>query len=295
MIDQSIQSKIKKIKIQTKRIMQSTLAGDYLSAFKGSGLEFDQIREYQMGDDVRSIDWNSSAKMNKIMVKQFIEERDRTVILAIDLSGSTDYSSQHELRRESIAQLAGALTFIASNNKDKVGALFFTDAVELWIPPSKGNVHLGKIIETIFTIKPRGQKTDIAAALRFLIKAKKRNAIIFMISDWIDDVHQYQKLLKVASCEYDLVGVRMMDPCEQSFPDVGFIEIQDSETGTAMTLDTRNAASAQHFLTHFLHARLMEQKRMFEKFRIDLLDITVGHSFIQPLIKFFHHRIRRQI
>ena len=294
MIDQTIKNKIKKITIHTKRIMHSPLAGDYLSAFKGSGLEFHQIRDYYHGDDIRAIDWNSSAKMNKIMIKQFVEERDRTIILAIDVSGSTAYSSQNELRQETIEQLAGTLAFIASENKDKVGALFFSDTVEQWIAPSKGNVHIGKIIETIFTIKPKNKTTNIAEALRFLINLKKRNAVVFMISDWIAPTDTFDKLLKVASCEYDFVGMRILDPREHEFPDIGFLDIRDSETGLLVTLDTRNKSSDQS-VSHFLKTRLTAQKRMFEKYRIDLLDLSVAQPFINPLIKFFHQRIRRHI
>lgn len=295
MIDPIIQNKIKKIKIHTKRIMTSTLAGDYLSAFKGSGLEFNQIRDYYMGDDVRAIDWNSSAKMNKIMIKQFIEERDRTIILAIDVSGSNNYSSQQELRKETIAQLAGTLAFIASENKDKVGALFFSDSVEQWIPPSKGNVHLGKIIETIFTIKPRNQSTDIAQALKFLIQLKKKNAIVFMISDWINQSSQFSTLLRLVRCQYDFVAVRVTDPCEHTIPDIGFLEFHDCENNQTILVDTRRKNSHGHTMSHALQARLIEQKHIFDKYRIDMLELIVAQPFINSLISFFHRRIRRQI
>ena len=289
MIDQTIHNKIKRIKIHTKRIMQSTLSGDYLSAFKGSGLEFDQIREYQAGDDVRSIDWNNSAKINKIMVKQFVEERERTVILAIDISGSTNFSSQAELRKETIAQLAGTLAFLASENKDTIGALFFSDVVEQYIPPSKGNVHIGRIIEAIFSITPKNTSTHLASALRFLANIKKRNAVVFMISDWIDESSDYQKLLKMVRCKFDFVGMRILDSCEHQLPDIGFLDVQDPETNTFITLDTRTS------LAQLLQSRLIEQKRLFDKYKIDLLDLTVAQPFINPLIKFFHQRIRRQL
>ena len=184
-IDPTLRNKIRRIRIYTRRIMQNVLSGDYLSAFKGSGLEFDQIREYNMGDDIRFIDWNASAKMNKIMVKQFIEERDRTVIIAVDVSQSTHYSSTFELRRDSIAQIAAALAFIAQESKDKVGIIFFSDRIEKWIPPSKGNVHIGSIIEHIFSLQSSSSMTNLVEPLKFLINLKKRNAVVFMISDWI--------------------------------------------------------------------------------------------------------------
>lgn len=295
MIDQATRSKIKKLKIHTKRLMQNALVGDYLSAFKGSGLEFHQIRDYQMGDDVRSIDWNSSAKMNKIMVKQFIEERDRTVILAIDSSASSAYSSQQLLRAETIAELAGTLAFVASENKDKVGAVFFSDVIEQWIAPRKGNVHFGRVMESLFSRKSSDKPTSLAEVLKFLIKLKKRNAVVFLISDFIDQSDEYQRLLKIVSCQYDLIAIRVLDRCEQKLPDCGLIEMIDSETGATVTLDTRGATRASHPVTHFLHQRMHEQRKMFEKYRIDFLDLTVAQPFINPLIKFFHRRTRRQI
>lgn len=291
MMNQSIRNKIKKIKVHTKRIMQSTLSGDYISAFKGSGLEFDQIREYQVGDDIRSIDWNNSAKINKIMVKQFIEERERTIILVIDVSASNNYGSGAELRQETIAQLAATLAFIATENKDNVGALFFSDVIEQWIAPSKGNLHIGRIIETIFTIQPKNTGTNVAAALRFLASTKKRNAVVFMISDWIDPDSEYQNLLKIVRCKYDFVAMRISDPCEQQIPDIGLLDVQDPESGELVTLDTRGSNN----LARTLRNRQAEQKRMFEKYKIDLLDLVVAEPLINPLIKFFHLRTRRQI
>lgn len=291
MINESIRSKIRKIQIHSKRLMQSSFVGDYTSAFKGSGLEFEQIREYQLGDDVRRIDWNSSAKNNKMMVKQFIEERERTIILAIDVSASSIYSSQQELRQDLIAQLSGTLALVAAHNKDKVGALFFSDRVERWIAPSRGPTHIGNILEAIFTTNPTGKETNIEQALKFLIKLKKRNAVIFMLSDWIDTPERYENILKVARCTYDFVGIRILDTCERALPDVGLLDIQDPETGILYTLDT---AKHKKILLH-LQTRLLEQKRMFEKYKIDLLDITIGHSFVNQLVMFLHQRIRRQI
>jgi len=291
MINQEVRSKIKRLKIYTRRLMQSSLAGDYSSAFKGSGLEFDQLREYQYGDDVRFIDWNSSAKMNKIMIKQFVEERDRTIILAIDVSASSFYSSQKELRQELIAQIAAALSFVASENKDKVGALFFSDGVEQWIAPARGNVHVGRILEAIFSLRPQSKKTNLAEALRFLVSLKKRNAVVFMISDWIGVADEYTKLLKVASCEYDFVGMRVLDHVEHRMPNVGIIEVIDPETGNVYALNTARANT----VNTFLQLRMIEQRRVFEKYKIDLLDLVVGQPFIHQLITFFHQRIRRQI
>lgn len=272
--------------------MQSQLTGDYLSAFKGTGLDFDQLRDYEMGDDVRFIDWNSSAKANKLVVKQFIEERDRTIILAIDVSASTNFSSTEELRNETIAHLATALTFIANINKDKVGVLFFSDHVEKWIPPSRGKAHYNTILKALFTIKVQNKKTSINQALHFLLSLKKRNAILFMLSDWIDDFEGYSKLLKIARFKYDFIGVRLLDEREEKLPAFGLLPIYDPETGETITIDTRpKKKKINEFLQNYRH----EQKKNFEKHKIELLDLEVGKPFINPLIKFFHKRTRRQI
>ena len=286
-----LRKKIKRIEIFTKRLMKSSLVGDYLSAFKGSGLEFDQIREYIAGDDIRLIDWNSSAKMNKIMIKQLVEERDRTVILAIDVSRSTHFSSKRERKKDMIEQIAAVLSFVASNNKDRVGALFFSDTVETWIPPARGRVQLGKVLEHIFSMESKSANTNIKEALNFLVGLKKRNSVVFMLSDWIDDTSDYANILKVASCEYDFVGVRVLDDCENRLPDVGFLEIQDLESDQFYSLNT----CEQQKMQVCLQGRLIEQKKLFEKYRIDLLDLLVGRSFIGPMDEFFRSRIRRQI
>jgi uncharacterized protein (DUF58 family) len=291
-MNDEIRKKIKKLIIYTKRCMQGTLAGDYLSAFKGSGLEFDQIREYQMGDDIRRIDWNTSAKMDKIMVKQFIEERDRNVILAIDVSKSSLFSSQKELKKETIAQVAAALSYVAAQNKDRIGVLFFSDRVEKWITPARGMVHFGKIMESIFSLKPSGQETNIKEAISFLIGLKKRNSIVFMLSDWIDEVENYEKLLKVARCKYDFIGMRFLDLCETEFPDIGYLDVQDLESGGTYTINTSDVKNS---VQTFLKARQIAQDRLFQSHKIDLLNITVGKPFVNDLISFFHKRIRRQI
>lgn len=297
-IDSSIRNKIRRISIHTRRIMQSTLSGNYSSAFKGSGLEFDQIREYQMGDDIRFIDWNSSAKMNKMMVKQFIEERDRTIIIAIDVSQSTHYSSTFELRQDTAAQISAALAFIAEESKDKVGILFFSDRIEKWISPKHGSIHIGSILEHIFTLKPQSKKTDLEEPLKFLINLKQRNAIVFMVSDWFHpEESSYTKLLKVASIEYDFIGIRLLDQRERSFPDIGLLDVQDPETGEVFTLDTRKTKVAKKTknLNLFLAARALDEKKMFDKYRIDFLDLTIGQPFVHQLVLFFKKRIRRQI
>lgn len=288
-----IKNAVKKIKIATTRLMHSSLVGDYSSAFKGSGLEFDQLRDYQMGDDIRFIDWNSSAKMNKMMVKQFIQERDRTVIIVVDSSASSFFSSVYELRKDLIMNVAASLAFIASFNKDKVGLCLFSDRVEKWIPPARGKAHYGQVIKALTEFEPSRNGTDLAAALKFLISLKKRNAIVFMLSDWIDHAHDYGRLLTIARVEYDFVAMRLLDKVEHDFPDIGLLELEDIESHKRTFIDTQGRGAKS--LKRLLEARLSEQKKLFERKRIDLLDLTVGQSFVMPLIKFFHQRIRRQV
>lgn len=296
MITEEIRQKIKLIKIQTGRVMHTTLSGDYASAFKGSGLEFDQLREYQVGDDVRNLDWNSSAKMNRLMVKQFIEERDRTIILCIDVSASSIYGSAGMLRSELIAQVGAALTFIANHHKDKVGALFFSDIIEKWIPPKRSSVQVGTIIEKMFSIKPRSKKTNAEVALRFLIDLKKKNSILFFLSDWFFDSPAYEKLLRVAVLEYDLVALRFLDDREQEFIDIGLLDFVDPElSGQRITIDTSAKNSTGLSLKEALSARLIKQKRLFDKYKIDYVDIPLREDFFGHLAKYFHARTKRQI
>ncbi len=291
MLNEKIRSTIKYIQIQTKRTMQNALAGDYLSAFKGSGLEFNQLREYQIGDDIRSIDWNSSAKMDKVMIKQFIEERDRTVLLAVDVSASNDYTSGTTMRRHLAAELSATLAFIAHNNRDKVGLLLFSDRIEEWIPPQKGNLHIGTIAEKLFTHKTYRKKTSIAEALRFLINLKKRNSVVFMLSDWIDEYESYAKLLKIAGIEYDFIATRLIDKCEETFPNVGLIDVEDQESGEILSLDSYALQKNNH--NNLLTARLLEQKKLFAKYKIDILDLRLDMPYLNILTNFFHQRIKK--
>ena len=290
-MQQDIREKLKRLSIISKRLTRTSLAGDYLSAFKGSGIEFDQLREYQPGDDVRLINWHSTAKTGKLMIKEFIEERDRTVILMVDVSGSGHFSSKQELKQELTTQVAAAITFVAQGSKDRIGALLFSDQVEKWIPPKKGNAHAHTILEALLSIKPQGTGTDIAAALRFLVERAYRNAIVFMLSDWIDDPAHYRKMLGVARLKFDCIGIRLLDKCEKELPDVGFLEVIDPETGEQGVLDTRGMKK----INKQLRERLAQQDAVFGSYHVDMLDLEVGRPFVSPLIQFFHKRIRRSI
>ncbi len=288
MLSELVRSQIKHIKIFTKKLVSSSLSGDYISAFKGSGMEFHQIREYQHGDDVRFLDWNSSAKSRNLMVKQFIEERDRTIILMVDISFSANYSSKLELKKELIATITSVLTFISSDNNDKVGAIFFSDKVEKWVPPSRGMVHANNILNIILTIEASSKGTNIDEALRFLINLKKHNFVVFMLSDFIDDIEKFKKILKVVSYKHDFIGMRILDNVEKELPSIGLLEVEDPETGEHLVLDTNK-------IQPFLNEHFNDLSKLFDKYKIDLLNLTTDKPFTSDLIKFFHKRIRRSI
>ena len=287
-IDDQTRKKIKQILIKTKRMMHGTVFGDYSSAFKGAGLEFNQLREYIPGDDIRFIDWNSSAKMNKIMIKEFVEERDRTIILAIDVSASTRFSSCLELRSKMIAQFASTIAFISTENKDKVGAVLFSDKIEKWLPPQKSRSNYFSILKSILTIQSKSCGTCIGSAIQFLNSLKKRHAIIFIISDWMDDEQTYLKPLKSAAIRHEVIGVRLLDSSEKIFPNVGFIDVWDPETGDDLTINSSK-------INKFLLKRLDDQEKFLRKSKVDVLDLQAGMDFIDPMVRFFRQRIHRQI
>ncbi len=285
MIDNTIRNKIKKIKIVTKRMMHSTLSGDYLSAFKGTGLEFHQIRTYQLGDDVRSIDWKSSAKMNNIMVKEFIEDRERTIVIAIDTSASLAYGSGSRLKQDTVHDVAAALACIAHENKDNVGLLLFNDIVHTTIPAKKGHAHVSTILKSIYSTPTIGS-TNFASLGEHLLKHPQKNMVLVIISDWLLDGDENLSTFKTLAKLYDVIAVRISDPCEEQLPDVGYLEIKDPETGEMALINAKD-------INHFLRERQLAQKHFFDRNRISTLHVMAGASFIPPLARFLQYRSRR--
>ncbi|MCX5922494.1 MAG: DUF58 domain-containing protein [Candidatus Dependentiae bacterium] len=288
MISKEILKKIKQIELSTRRLLSGSLVGDSRSAIKGSGLEFDQIREYQLGDDVRFIDWKSSVRMDKILVKQYREERNRTVLLAVDVSSSMFFSSGDQLKSESVAQIASVLALVASYGKDQVGLILFSDDVELCIPPASGRSHVRKIMETVLSHAQSQKKTNICAALRYAVNLKRKDVILFVLSDFIGN--DFSKSLGLAASRYDVVAMRCVDAHEQKFPAVGFLECQDSETGQSLVLDARGKGVRS--INAFLHAWRSEQDALFKKYGVDCIEITSRQDFMGDLIKFFRRRMR---
>lgn len=288
MISPDVLKKIKQLEIVTKRLLSGTMVGDTRSAVKGSGLEFDQLREYQVGDDTRFIDWNSSVRTNKVLVKQYIEERNRTILLAVDISGSEFYASDQHLKRDVLANIAGIIALVAMYGKDKVGLLLFSDQVEVCIPPAVGQIHTRKILELLFSYEPKRTNTDLSGPLMHIAQLKKKDTLLFLISDFIVDnfEHRLAGIIK----NYEVVAIRCLDKHEQQFPSIGFLNVQDFETGESVLLDTRKKGSAA--INQFLESRRVQQDAIFKKYGIDSLTIANNQHFMGDLIRFFARRMR---
>lgn len=287
MLSKEVLKKIRHIEIYTRRLLSGSLVGDSRSALKGSGFEFDQIREYQIGDDVRFIDWNSSARMNKILVKQYIEERNRTIIIAVDVSASSFFSSSAVYKYEIQVQIAAVLALVASYGNDCVSLILFSDEIELFIPPNRGSVHTHMILQKLFSYQPRGKKTNINVVLKQLAYLKRRDAAVFLISDFI--THVFEGYLPVVSRLYDFIVVRCLDKYERYLPSVGLLPVEDIETGKICVINTRKSRSST--MAVFMEQRLSSQQALFKKYGIDCLEILPHKQFIGDIVRFFRRRM----
>jgi len=263
------------------------MVGDSRSAIKGSGFEFDQIREYQIGDDVRLVDWKSSARYGKVLIKQYIEERDRTIIIAVDISASSFFSSVYEQKWERFQKIAAVLALVAEYGKDNVSLILFSDEVELFIPPGRGRFHAHKILEQLFLYKPKKRKTSLEAVLKKLAAMKRRDSVVFLISDFIDSSNG--ALLSVVAKHYDVIAVSSLDQHEQTIPAVGFLPVKDIETGEELCLDTRKRR--KNCLDEYLKARVLQKRKIFMKYGIDFFELTDHKSLIADTINFFRRRM----
>lgn len=284
-ISSEIVNKIKQLEIFTRRLLNGALVGDSRSAIKGTGFEFDQIRDYSFGDDIRFIDWKASSRNNKLLLKQYIEERSRTIFLVVDVSQSSFFGSGKLSKQNRIAELASVLALVAQHGKDQVGLLLFSDEVEAYIPPQTSISHIRHIIETIFSFTPKQTNTNITKALQHLFSVYKKDAIIFLMSDFIDN--GLETYLAQAAKKYDLIAVRCLDNNEKQIPPVGFITIEDVETGELIELDL-SQEGIQHALAH----RIKKQDLVFKRRGIDLIDITPDKDdYIVEMVKFFRRRM----
>jgi uncharacterized protein (DUF58 family) len=282
--------KVRRLEIRTRRLVEESLAGSYHSVFKGRGMEFSEVREYVPGDDVRSIDWNVSARMGHPFVKKFTEERELAVVLVIDASGSEFFGTEPSTKMQMSAEISALLAFSAIRNNDRVGLLLFTDRVELFLPPRKGREHALRVLREILTIKPEGSGTRIAQALEYMQRVVPKRAVVFLVSDFQDE--GYERTLRVVSRKHDIVAISVRDPRESSMPDVGLISLQDPESGERGVVDAGSARVRQAYAD----AARRRQERFKENVRktgVDLLELSTGESYEMPLVHFFHERARR--
>ena len=290
---QELLKKVRKIEIKTKALSHQIFAGEYHSAFKGRGMAFSEVREYQYGDDVRNMDWNVTARMSAPYVKVFEEERELTVVLLIDISRSGLFGTVGETKRELVAEIAATLAFSAMLNNDKVGALFFSDTVEKFIPPKKGRSHLLHIIREILEYTPEHDGTDIGEALRYLTNAIKRRCTAFVLSDMLDvdgnGAPRYEEALKVAVNRHDISVIRVYDPRERTIPDVGLVHVKDSETGKGAWINTSSRATRAAYEQWFRTAS-ESAVRLFNRYQVDSVDTATDQDYVKNLIALFHRR-----
>jgi uncharacterized protein (DUF58 family) len=288
MLDRETFRKIRRIQIRTRAILESGIGGAYHAVFKGRGMEFAEVREYQPGDDARIIDWNVTARMGTPYVKKFVEERDLTLLLLVDVSGSQSFGSQFLLKRDYAAELAAVLAFSAVANHDRVGAVLFSDRIEGYVPPGRGRDHALRIVRDLLTLEPKGRGTDLAAALRFVAGVLRRRGIVAVVSDF--QAEGYERALGVLRRRHDVIALRLSDPRESAFPAAGLVTLYDPETGERFVVDTAEPA---------VRARLGSSKTdaagdIFKRARVDALSLSTAASYERPLNAFFKTRERRR-
>jgi len=282
--------KVRKIEIRTKGLVNQIFSGEYHSVFKGRGMAFSEVREYQFGDDIRTIDWNVSARFNHPFVKVFEEERELTVMLLVDVSGSGEFGTVHQLKKDVAAELCAVLSFSAIQNNDKVGVIFFSDIIELFIPPKKGRTHILRIVRELLDIQPSHRKTNIAEGLRYLTRAIKKRSIVFLISDFLD--RGYDDAMKIAARKHDLVAVHLFDPREAELVSAGLLRVRDAETGEAAWIDSADRFVREAYARWWNEGQL-ERERLLRRSGVDAVDIRIDQSYINPLVAFFKGRERR--
>jgi uncharacterized protein (DUF58 family) len=271
-------------------MVNQVFSGEYHSVFKGRGMEFSEVREYQPGDDVRTIDWNVTARLNHPFVKIFEEERELTVMLVVDVSGSQAFGSQSSLKKDIAIEISAVLAFSAMRNNDKVGLLMFTDTIEKFVPPRKGRFHTLRIIRELLSFEPKARGTSIRGALEYLNHIQKKRSIVFLISDFLDA--DYEAALRIAGRRHDLVGLVMNDPREQELPRVGLMTLLDAESGRVRTVDTSDRTVRAEYHRHRDNVK-RSRKSLFLKSKLDAVEINVAESYIKPLSDFFRKREKR--
>ena len=290
MISKDILKQVRRIEIKTGRLVSETFAGQYESIFKGRGMEFSEVREYAPGDDIRTIDWNVTARFGKPFIKKFVEERELTVVFLVDLSGSEHFGTAQKFKNELAAEIVSLLALSATKNNDKVGMIGFAGGIEKTILPKKGLKHILRIIRELITSAPKSKATNIRSALQYLNEIVKRKAVVFLISDFID--RGFEKDLKITAKKHDLIALRITDDIEQVLPEAGFLEIEDGETGETAVINTSDPAFRKKYL-ETRKAETEELNKLFKKAKVDSIEISTGKSYVKPLINFFRARAMR--
>jgi len=294
-----ILQRVHQIELKTNRLVNDTLAGQYHSAFKGQGMNFDEVREYSAGDEVKNIDWNVTARTGKPFVKKFVEERELTIMLMIDVSASGVFGSSEQTKRDLAAELGSMFAFSAIRNRDKVGLILFSDHIEHYLPPRKGNNHVLRVIRDILFFKPKGKQTNIASALDHANQMLHRKSVMVLISDFIVNQpyeENLQKLLKkmdVTNRKHDLIAINISDPVEKRLPSCGYLAIEDIETGEQVYLNTRNRRTLEQF-ENLARKRQEDFERLLKKKRIDRLSLETGQPYLKEIYKFFKLRTKRR-
>ena len=279
--------KVRKIEIKTKGLSNHIFAGEYHTAFKGRGMAFSEVREYQPGDDIRSIDWNVTARFNNPYVKVFEEEREMTVMLLVDVSASKDFGTQQQMKQELVTELGAVLAFSAIQNNDKIGVIFFSDQVEKFIPPKKGKSHILRIIRELIAFEPEHKGTDIGEALRYFNNVIKKRAVCFLISDFMNE--GFEAPLRIANKKHDLVAVRINDIREEELPNVGLVQMKDAEKGNIEWIDTSSKTIRTQFKANYLKHQA-ELQQLFRSSGVDTINIRTDEDYVKPLISFFKRR-----
>ena len=279
--------KVRKIEIKTRRLSDHVFGGEYHSTFKGRGMTFSEVRQYQFGDDVRSIDWNVTARYNEPFVKVFEEERELTMMLMVDISGSEQFGTQNQFKKDIITEIAATLAFSATKNNDKIGLLLFTQNIELYIPPKKGRSHVLRIIRELLEFKPQGKKTDITAALKYLSNVMKKKAIVFILSDFMAD--DYQKTLKIVGNKHDVTGIRVYDKMEETIPNLGLVEMLDEESGEYITVNT-GSKSVRRAYSKYYQDRLNYFQESFTLSGAGIINNRTDESYVKKLLGYFKRR-----
>lgn len=279
--------KVRKIEIKTRKLSSNIFGGEYQSTFKGRGMTFSEVRSYQYGDDVRTIDWNVTARYNEPFVKVFEEERELTLMLLVDISGSEQFGSTNELKKNIVTEISATLAFSALQNNDKVGLILFSDSIELYIPPSKGKTHVLRIIRELIEFKPSSKKTNLSEALKFLVDVTKKKSIVFILSDFISD--QYEKNLKIAANKHDLTGIRVYDKLETEIPNLGIVPMYDQETGQVTMVDTSSKKTRESYKNfNFLSKKRFTD--LFFKNGAGTINCSAEESYVKKLLNYFKNR-----